>query len=390
MKIALVHNRYLWRGGEDSVLKNEAELLADHGHDIVRFELDNQSIETMGHLRVGLGTVWRHSAYRDLRKFFHVEKPDVAHFHNTFPLISPAGYYAARAEHVPVVQTLHNFRLLCANGIFYRDGHPCEACIRRKIAWPALRHKCYRDSRAATGAIALMQTTHRAIGTWRRSVDRYIALTEFARTRFSNGGLPLERIAIKPNFTPDTGSKPITPPASPRFVFVGRLSEEKGIETLINAWKTIPWPIDIYGDGPLLEELRSTGLDTLTVHGAQPANIVAQAMREATALIVPSRWYEGFPMVVVEAYSQGLPIIASKIGALEEVICDGETGCHVELADADDLAEKVNWAAEHKVQMHEMALNARATYERLYSPEVNYRQLHAIYLEAIETAKSAC
>lgn len=389
MKIALAHNRYLWRGGEDTVYENESALLVENGHEVVQFEMNNLETQKINSLQLGLGTTWSQSSYKSLRSFFRKERPDVAHFHNTFPLISPAGYYAARAERVPVVQTLHNFRLLCANGIFYRDGHPCEDCMGRKIAWPALRHKCYRDSRAATGAIALMQTTHRAIGTWRRSVDRYIALTDFARTRFSKGGLPLERITIKPNFTPDTGSKPIAPPASPRFIFVGRLSEEKGIETLINAWKTIPWPIDIYGEGPLLEKLRSTGLDTLTVHGAEPANIVAQAMREATALIVPSRWYEGFPMVVVEAYSQGLPIIASKIGALEEIVRDGETGCHVELADAEDLAEKVNWAAEHKVQMHEMALNARATYERLYSPAVNYRQLHAIYLEAIETAKAA-
>src|SRR5581483_9761958 len=182
-------------------------------------------------------TVWSRPAYRVLRELLRAHRPAVAHFHNTFPLISPAAYYACRAERVPVVQTLHNFRLLCPNALFFRDGRVCEDCLGKAVPWPGVAHKCYRGSRSASAAVCTMLTVHRALGTWHTAVDRFIALTDASRRKFVAGGLPADKIAVKANFVdPDPG--PGTG-AGGYGVFVGRLSAEKGVGTLLKAWQQL-------------------------------------------------------------------------------------------------------------------------------------------------------
>ncbi|HND53895.1 MAG TPA: glycosyltransferase, partial [Pirellulaceae bacterium] len=240
MKILLCHNHYQRPGGEDQVFDDETRLLTEHGHDVERFTKHNDELRAMSRLGAALRAVWNGETYRELRRVVARFKPAVVHFTNTFPLISPAAYYAVRAEGVPVVQTLHNFRILCPNALLLRDGAACEACVGRAVAWPSIVHGCYRDSRLASAAVAAVAAAHRAIGTWGLAVDRYIALSEFARERFIAGGLPASRISVKPNCVhPDPGRGT---GEGGHFVFVGRLSPEKGLNVLLDAWSRLSTP----------------------------------------------------------------------------------------------------------------------------------------------------
>ena len=251
----MLHNHYQQPGGEDQVFEVEGALLEAHGHRVLRYTQHNDSVADMTRAELAKATVWNTVAYRELRTLIREEQPQVAHFHNTFPLISPAAYHAARAERVPVVQTLHNYRLICPSALFFREGRVCEDCSGKAVPWPGVAHACYRGSRSSSAAVAAMLTAHRVLGTWSRAVDAYIGLTEFARQRFVRGGLPAEKIVVKPNFVhPDPGAGG----GDGEYVlFVGRLSEEKGVDTLLKAWKRprVRVPLKIVGDGPLVPEV---------------------------------------------------------------------------------------------------------------------------------------
>ena len=206
MRILLAHNRYQQEGGEDQSFAAEAAMLRDRGHEVIEYTTHNRAIDGMNHVALALRTVWNATTYAELRRLFRRHRPQIAHFNNTFPLISPSAYYAARAEGVPVVQTLRNFRLLCPNALLFRNGKICHECVSTTTAWPAVVHKCYRGSRAASAVVAAMLTTHRTCGTWHTSVDTYIALTQFSRQTFVDAGFPADRIIVKPNFVyPDPG-----------------------------------------------------------------------------------------------------------------------------------------------------------------------------------------
>jgi glycosyltransferase involved in cell wall biosynthesis len=308
--------------------------------------------------------------------------PDVIHVHNTFPLISPSFYWAAAKAKVPVVQTLHNFRLFCPQAVFLREGKVCEDCLG-KVPWRGVVHGCYRDSKAQSAVLAGMVTAHRAIGTWRNKVTRYIALNEFCRQKFIQGGLPAERILVKPNFV-DFAAQPEV--SRNGFLFVGRLSVEKGIETLALAMKQVSHiELRVAGTGPESPLLDNIG--ALQMLGALSADEVRAQMNQSTALVLPSIWYENFPRVLVEALACSLPVIASRIGALAELIEDGVTGLLFEPGNATDLAAKINWAQQNPHKMREMGRNARNVYEAKYTANQNYHQLMAIYGEAINASK---
>ncbi len=384
MRILLVHNQYQQAGGEDVVFAAEGVLLRKFGHKILEYTKDNQAIGHMSRLGLLADTLWSRRAYAELREILRRQCPDLVHFHNTFPLISPAAYYAAMAEGVPVVQTLHNYRLLCANGMLFRSGGPCEDCISKTLPWPAVAYACYRDSRAASGVVATMQSIHRRLGTWTQKVDRYIALTRFAKVAFVRGGLPADRIAVKPNFVPDPGLPARDAPSRRGALFVGRLSEEKGLETLAAAWRKLDLPLKVLGDGPLMGTLGRDAPPNLHLSGARGHDEVIPAMWKSAFLVMPSIWYEGFPMVLVEAFAAGLPVVASRLGAMAELVEDGKTGLLFAPGDPEDLAAKVRWAEEHPKEMRRMGENSRRVYEENYTPKVNYRQLMAIYEQAIE------
>jgi glycosyltransferase involved in cell wall biosynthesis len=378
----LVHNRYQQPGGEDQVFSAETALLRGNGHDVTLYEEDNSRITDRNATAVAMDAVWNSQSARAIGELIQKHKPDVVHFHNTFPLISPAAYYAAQRQGVAVVQTLHNFRLLCPGATLLREGAVCEECIQMHSLRPAMAHKCYRGSRPATAAVAIMLTVHRAMGTWRRKVDRYIALSEFAREKFIEGGLPANRIVVKPNFVappPEVGEG-----RGQYALFVGRLSEEKGIAALSSAWRGLAdIPLTVAGDGPLAGTEWPNGVSWI---GRQPREKVLSLMREAQVLIFPSLCYETGPLTIIEAFACGLPVIASNLGSMAEMVTHEQTGLLFNPGDAMDLARKVRWAFEHPDLVELMRVAARREFEEKYTAERNYEMLMAIYETAIENA----
>ncbi len=384
MKALIVHNFYQQSGGEDEVFAAESGMLQQRGHTVTQYSEDNHRIGKFGVRHVG-GTLWSARSYRRLGDLAQSTPFGVAHFHNTFPLISPSGYYAARAAGAAVVQTLHNYRLLCPAATLYRSGSVCEQCIQEHSFLPAIRHGCYRDSRPATAVTAAMISIHRAAGTWRDMVDIYIALTAFARAKFIEGGWPASRIVVKPNFVardPGVGSG-----RGGYALFVGRLSEEKGIQTLAEAWRGLSGiPLKVAGDGPLNATQWPQGVTWL---GRQSRVQIEEMMKDAAVLIVPSIWYEGAPMTIIEAFACGLPVIASDIGSLPEMVDEYRTGLLFRPGDAADLADKVRWTFDHPDQIQAMRAAARLEYEAKYTAEINYKRLMEIYELAIENSRRA-
>ena len=390
MKILLCHNflRSSAPSGEDAVYRNERVLLESHGHQVSVFERYNDLIDEStlrSRLKLGLNTAWSVESYRDLCDLIQQTKPDIVHFHNTFPLISPSAYIACSDNQVPVVQTLHNYRLICPNGLLLRDRKPCEDCVGTSLV-PALRYRCYRGSLPATGAIAWTLTRHRWRGTYRQSVTRYIALTDFAANQHVRGGIPREKIDVKPNFllhppNPGNGS-------GNYVVYMGRLAEEKGLHTLLAAWRSLNGlPLKILGDGPLKSTLvtlaKQENLSIEFLGYCQPEQI-HEIVREAQCLIVPSEWYEGFPMVILEAYACGTPVVASRIGGLDTIVKDGESGMKFEPGNPVDLAQTIKDFLSDQTRIRQMRDGAYSLFQQQYTAEHNYHQLMRIYAHAIK------
>lgn len=386
MRILTVHNYYQQRGGEAEIFETESALLESYGHHVIRYTVHNDAIKETGRLDTARATLWNAQTYEAVRALIRTEQPDIAHFHNTFPLISPAAYYAARAERVPVVQTIHNYRLMCPKALFFRNGRVCEDCLHKSFPWPGIAHACYRDSRAASAVVAAMLAFHHTKKTWTDLVDVYVlALTEFARKKFIEGGLPAEKLVVKPNFVyPDPG-----PGAGQGgyALFVGRLSKEKGIETMLAAWQQseMPIPLKIVGDGPEAPRVAAAADRTPTVEWLkrQPLEVVYELMGEAACLLVPSIWYEGLPRTIVESFARGTPVIASNLGAMSSLIEHGRTGLHFEPGNADELAGQVQWFWAHPDDQRRMRREARATFEATFTAERNYEMLMAIYETAM-------
>ena len=392
MKILLVHNFYQQPGGEDVVFRVEKELLTKNGHTVLSYTDHNDRVNQLSLLSKLSNTFYSTSTFNKISDILISEQPDIVHCHNTFPLISPSVYYACHAANIPVVQTLHNFRLKCLNALLFRENRVCEDCLGKFMALKGIRHKCYRDSLAQSTVTALMLSGHKLVNTWKNKVDQYIALTEFAKQKFIESGLPEEKIVVKPNFIDDPISQhqlENTGKPNQQFgFFVGRLSEEKGIRDLVAAHQQ-PNNIEIQvaGDGPLKTFLEDKQSEYIKYLGRLNKEQVIQKMQEAAYLIFPSTWYEGFPMVLVEALACGLPVIASKLGSMAEIIQDGYTGLHFTPGDAEDLAAKIRWANEHPEEMAQMGRNARKEYEAKYTVERNYEMLMGIYERVIERKK---
>ncbi|MGO9021232.1 MAG: glycosyltransferase family 4 protein [Syntrophobacteraceae bacterium] len=385
MKLLLIHSSYQQPGGEDVVFEQESTLLQRAGHEVIVYRRNNWEAEKYScvrRLQLAKHAMWAVDSHRDVAELLRKHRPDVVHIHNTFMMISPSVHWACREADVPVVQTLHNYRLRCPDANFYRDDRVCEECATHSL-WRGIRHKCYRDSRAASATVALMLAVHRSLGTWTKTVACFIALTEFARQKFIAGGLPPHRIAVKPNFvSPDPGR---TDAISDYAIFLGRLSPEKGVRTLVSAWKQLRLsiPLVIIGEGPLRSELESQviscGLNSISFRGQVSREEALGAVRKARFLVLPSECYENFPMSVAEAFACGTPVICSQLGAMEELVCDGRTGLHFKAHDSEDLAAKCEWAWNHPHEMEAMGICARQEYESKYAAEKNYASLMEIY-----------
>ncbi len=381
MRILSVHNSYQKPGGEDQVFLQEADLLRSQGHEVLLYQASNEQIEGVNRLVLLRDTIFSKRTYQELSSLMQREKPDVIHVHNTFPLISPGVYYAAKQAGIPVVQTLHNYRLLCPTATLFRDGQVCEECVGKKVPWPGVVHGCYRGSRLATTAAAAMLATHNYRQTWSTNISAYIALTDFARNKFVQGGLPSAKVVVKPNYLeadPGLGDG-----KGNYALFVGRLTAEKGIGTLVEAWQTLrsELPLQIAGDGPLaplVEQAVKAGAGISWLNWLPRADIL-ERMKHASVLILPSRWYEGFPMILAEAFAVGLPVIASNLGSMSAIVEPGRTGLHFEAGNASGLVDKVRWFRAHPDEAESMRVNARREYESKYTAEVNYAQLLKIY-----------
>lgn len=393
MLILLIHNFYQRPGGEDARVRQERDLLISHGHRVIEYTRNSGEIALNGlasRVRLGTRTLWSKRTYRELSSLIARDRPDVAHIHNTIPLISPSAYYACKQARVPVIQTLHNFRLFCPSGDFLRGGHVCEDCLHGTLLH-GVWHRCYQHSTGATAALALMLASQRALHTWKERVDCYIACTDFARSKFIEGGLPAEKIVVKPCFVdPDPGPRV---GAGEAALFVGRLSPEKGLRTLIAAWKHLSGkvPLRIAGDGPLRAELeleiKRHGLSGIEMLGHVSGEKTLAEMKRARFLVFPSEWYEGLPLTIAEAFACGTPVVASKIGSLVELVQDGRTGLHFTPGDPKDLAAKVEWAWEHPDATQEMGLHARGEFEQKYVAARNYRMLMDIHERVIQSCK---
>lgn len=390
MRILLIHNFYQQPGGEDGVFRNEKALLERQGHEVREFTRHNDEIKgysPLQKLKLFLNTAYNARLKREFLQFVKQAGPQILHFHNTFPLISPAAYSVGRELNIPVVQTLHNYRFLCANALFYRQGRVCEDCLGKVFPWPGLLHACYRNSRLQTLPVSLMQALHRARKTWPSQIDALIALTGFGREKMLQAGFSPEQVLVKPNFVdPDPG---YSPQRGDYFIFVGRLSPEKGLHTLLRAWEGLPEvPLKIIGEGPLQGDLQHFAAQrspaSVEFWGRLPRPEMLSRLRGAACLVLPSECYETFGLVAAEAFACGVPVIASRLGAMGEIVQERRSGLLFAPGNAQELAEKVRWASSRPEQLKEMGGNARKEYETKYTAEQNYRILMEIYQRAGE------
>jgi glycosyltransferase involved in cell wall biosynthesis len=390
MRILLVHNSYQQPGGEDVVFEQERQMLERAGHTVTAYHRSNWEVAAYSGLRrlelIGR-TVWATDTRQQFARLLDQEEPNLVHVHNTFLMVSPSIFSVCQEAHVPVVQTLHNYRLYCPAATFFRDGHICEECVEHSLL-RGIAYGCYRESRAATAVVAFMLAVHRQRQTWNH-VNCYIALTEFARNKFLEAGLSKEKVFVKPNFVhPDPCAWPNN--EGNYVLFVGRLSPEKRVSTMLAAWhrlKKLRIPLAIIGGGSqkaqLEREAHSQGLPTVTFHGQLNRERTIAAMRQARFLVFPSEWYENFPVTIAESFACGVPVICSRLGAMQEIVEDGRNGLHFTPGDADDLAEKVSWAWNHPEHMRSMGKEARQEYESKYTAEKNYPLLMEIYQRAV-------
>lgn len=383
MKILICHNYYQQPGGEDQVFDAEVALLRKNGHDVLTHTVHNDQIESMGNAKLASLTVWNRSAAADIGELTRRHKAQVVHFHNTFPLLSPAVYGAARSSGAAVVQTLHNYRLICPAATLFREGKPCDACVGRP-PMAAIAHACYRGSRAATATAAAMLTTHRVLGTYSQQVDAYIALTQFARDKFLSAGFDPEQIHVKPNFLdPDPGPGTGT---GGYALFVGRLTEEKGTVPLLSAWKKIgrALPLKICGDGPLAQVVRDACAadGSITWLGRRSPAEVLDLMGNAALLVFPSLWYEGFPRTIVESLARGTPVAGSDLGSMKELIIPGRSGVLFRPGDSDDMAAKILALASGSTAS-DLRRTAREQFLSEYGAGRNHRMIFEIYHQAI-------
>ena len=391
MKVLLVHNFYgsAAPSGENQVVEAEKALLQARGHDVAEFTRHSDEVRVQGAwgtIKAAAATPWNPWSARAIRQAAARFRPDVVHVHNTFPLISPSIFHALAGTGVARVLTLHNYRLFCPAAIPMRAGKVCTDCLDRRSAWPALQHGCYRNSRPATLPLAINVALHRAAGTWAHQVEAFIALTEFQRQRVVDAGLPASRVFVKPNFYP--GNPAVVPWAQrqPCVVFAGRLTAEKGVATLIRAWQL--WgpgapELRVLGDGPLRADLEAMAAGLPVRFLGQVSTTEAQRqIAQASLLVLPSECFEGFPMVVREAFAFGTPAAVSNLGPLPSIVTHGVSGVVFEAGNAASLLQIIGstWHAPDMLQ--NLGQGARRAFEALYHEEVNHQALMRVYGQA--------
>ena len=399
MKIILAHNYYgsSAPSGENAVFEAEAQLLHQRGHTVIEMVRHSDEIRSRGlwgSIKGALSTPWNPYSKLEAAKQIRQVGPDIFHVHNSFPLLSPAIFYAARNSGTATVLTLHNFRTYCAAGIPMRAEKPCTDCLDRRSVLPALWHRCYRGSLAATIPIAAMIWLHRRLKTWESQVDAFIALTEFQKTTLCAAGLTEDRVFVKPHFYPNPPKPLPWTEREAKIIVVGRLGVEKGVHILLEAWRR--WgadapPLEVIGDGPerpkLAAYVAQAGLGEKIIFRGQLAfEEVQSSLKKARLLVFPSLCFEGFPMVIREAYALGVPVAASRLGSMPCLIEEGITGTLFEAGNSEDLLDKVKkaWAAPG---LSVWGAASRSEFERKLTAEANHQLLMHIYKSAMDQRK---
>jgi len=388
--VLMLHNYYQHAGGEDVSMAAEIAILRQAGHQVELMQWHNDAIKTMSRrekLNLFWQTVWNPDSKQQVRQALKDLNADLLHVQNFFPLISPSVYSAAKSLDIPVVQHLRNFRLGCLNVYLYREGQVCEACVGRN-PWRGVLYRCYRDSLPASLGVWQMVTAHRLRRTWHREVDAFITPSQFAADKLIEIGLPAEKLHVKPNFLPDPLTNDQIPPLPeiPTFLLIGRLSPEKGVLQLLQAWAALrqpDWQLWIVGEGPQRPDLekfcQEQALQNVHFWGYRPPAEMLKILQKSTLLVMPSRWYETFGRVVVEAFACGRPAIVSDLGAIAELVTNGTNGFKVEYDNVQAWVDTLRWCGEHPQSLVEMGHQARQDYLKNYTPEVNYQRLMEIY-----------
>lgn len=387
MKILVVHNHYMQPGGEDQVVQAELQMLKDFGHEVIFYEKSNDEIKDYGLLKkfrfVLSKSLWNDGCYDEIKDIIREKRPDVAHFHNTFLVISPSAFDACFEEGVPIVLTLHNYRFLCPNGLFYRDGHLCYDCLRFGKN-SALKNRCWRNSFVASGLIARVVSQIDKKGTVKNRVSQFIALSEFEKKMFVDHGFPENKITIKPNFLKsDPGWEP---DLGDYVLFIGTLRNYKGVRTLIDAWDYLKSGLNlkIIGEGPLLNEIKKKAVSkNIEILGYKSFDSIFPYIKKSMFVVVPSECFETFSRVTIEAYACGKPVVASRLGVFQEMVEDHKTGLLFKAGDSQDLASKIDYLFMNKDLIIKMGKLARERYEAKYTRDANYPLLMNIYSKAM-------
>jgi len=379
VRILQAHTRYRQAGGEDAVVAAEAGLLRSGGHEVAQFEAQNPAgaVAAAGAMATA---AWNPTAARRMADRITEFGPEVVHVHNTWFAMSPSVIEATRRQGVPVVLTLHNYRLMCSNGLLFRDGRPCTDCVGNH-PWHGVVHRCYRGSAPASAVAATSIALHRSRGTWRRGVSAYIAMTEAARPLFVAAGLPSDRIVVKPHFVADPGPRRRPPSASRTVLYVGRLEVGKGIEVLLRAWRRLGdsnLELLVIGEGPLRDVAQRVAPPGVRFAGWLPSEQLRDHLLTARALAFPSEWYEPFGLTVVEAMAAGLAITASRIGGVEELLGPSADAQLVPPGDAEALATALA-ALRDDAETDRVGGLMRHRYRERFTPAANLPLLESIY-----------
>jgi len=382
-KILIGHNYYQQPGGEDGFFRSEIAMLKDFGHEVCVYQRHNNEIKSdiLSRLSHAASLRFSKSSYDQMRSLIRSFKPDVAHFHNIFFVMTPAVLYACKDEGVPVVVSLHNFRLMCINGLFFRDGKPCEDCLHGSRG-SGIVHRCYRGSWAFSTIATDMINYHWRRKTWDNIVDHFVVETEFTKGKYVQAGISSAKITVLPNFIEKPSHN--TQDKGAYALYVGRLSQEKGIDVLLKAWRHVKGiPLYIVGQGPMQKEveayIKHHGLTQVKVLGYLENEDCRRVLAQAKFLIVPSLCYENFPRVVVEAYACGVPVLASRLGTMEEIVEEGTTGALFSPNDAQDLAGKAMDLIRDDNKFAQLCINARQVYDLKYTPARHYEGLMKVY-----------
>lgn len=384
LRVLQIHNKYRTPGGEDVLAQMERDLLVQHGHIVDQLFFDNHNIPAgwWHKVKAGIDAIYNFSSAREVQSRITSFQPDIIHVINFFPLLSPSVFYVASRNRIPIVATINNYRLICANALLFRENQICERCINSWFPLSGIRYRCYHNSAIQSLAVTLMATVHKSLGTWQRKVDKFIiAMTDYGRVKFLNSSLhlPPEKSVLKPNFVADPGEG--IQPREDYYVFFARLSPEKGVETLLQSLDHYPYRLKIIGDGPLRSQVEQCVQKNPNVEylGLRKLDEVMEIVKKCRAVIMPSIWYEALPLSVIGTLATGTPSIISDVPSFLELIEEGTTGFHFKTGDAKDLAEKIRQFDSRLKENQPMYQHARQVYLRSYSPQSNYHQLLSIY-----------